>query len=235
MTPDDEAALIAEARRVYGRYATEFVEDLRMCPWAARSRAEGHTEERYLLCEQPDDGAALEAIDAFAKDRRIEVGLVIFPRLSLGRPEFERWVARLRELDTARCRPERPEMALAAFHPDAEPNAETPYRLVPFIRRSPDPLIQCVRSSILDDLRKEEHGTNYVDPKGKDLLALFRSLQEKRPPLHERVAEMNRETLLGLGIERARALLDDILADRDRSYARFGVAARASSGPRPAT
>lgn len=234
VTPDDEA-LIEEARRVYGRYAKEFVEELRMCPWAARSRAEHHTEERYLLGQEPDEEQALAAIDAFAKNPGIEVGLVIFPQLALDRPEFERWVARLRELDTARCRPARPEMALAAFHPDAEANTETPYRLVPFIRRSPDPLVQCVRTSILDDLRKEDRGTNYVDPKGADLLALFKTLQEKRPPLHERVAEMNRDTLLGLGIERARALLDDILRDRDRSYARFGVPARAPKLGGPAT
>lgn len=231
----EEEALTAEARRVYGRYATEFVEGLRMCPWAARSRAEGHTVEHYLLCERPDEEATLAAIDAIARDRNIEVGLVVFPRLSLERPDFERWVARMRELDTARCRPARPEMALAAFHPDAEPHTETPYRLVPFIRRAPDPVIQCVRISILDELRKEEHGTNYVDPKGKDLMALWKQMQLKRPPLHERVAEVNRETLLDVGLDKAVALLDDILLDRDRSYARFGVPPRMPHLHRAAT
>ncbi len=222
----DESALLAEARRVYGRYATEFVEGLKMCPWAARSRADGHTVEHYLLGEAPDEQAALAAIRAISDDPNVEVGLVIFPTARLDRPHFERWVAHLRELDKARCRPERPAMALAAFHPDAEPHTDTPYRLVPFIRRAPDPLIQCVRVSVLDALRRDEHGTNYVDPKGQDLMALFRSLQNRKAPLHERVAETNRDTLLEFGIARATALLDEILADRDRSYARLGVPPR---------
>jgi hypothetical protein len=218
--------LVAEARRVYGRYATEFIETLRLCPWAERARKEAHTEERYLTVDEPDDGATLEAIASLAADPAIEVGLVIFPKLMLGRAEFERWVGRIREQDVARARPARASFAMAAFHPDAEPHTETPYRLVPFIRRSPDPLIQCIRVSILDAMRKEEHGTNYVDPKGKDLMELFRSLQNKKPPLHERVAETNHETLEAHGIERARALLDDILADRDASYGALGVPAR---------
>lgn len=219
---------LEEARAVYRRYAVEFVEGLRMCPWAERSRADGHTREHYGFASGADEAEreALDALQDLGDDESIEVGLVIFPRLSLDRADFERLVASIRERDVARNRPARAPMALAAFHPDATPNAETAYRLVPFIRRSPDPLIQCVRVSILDDLRKGDRGTNYLDPTGQDLLALFRSLQEKKPPLHERVAEMNRETLLKHGLDRAEALLDAILADRDARYARFGVPPR---------
>ena len=45
---------------------------------------------------------------------------------------------------------------------------------------------QCHRQGIGAgrETRKEEHGTNYIDPKGQDLMELFRSLQNKKPPLH---------------------------------------------------
>lgn len=222
----DRAKLEDEARYVYERYTREFVEGLGMCPWAARARAEGHVVERYLLDPEADESAALDVIAAFGADPDVEVGLVIFPQVMLDRADFERFVARLRELDVARHRPSRAPLALAAFHPDAEANTETPYRLVPFIRRTPDPTIQCVRVDVLDALRKEERGTNYVDPKGKDLATLMKLLKDRRPPLHERVAEMNRETLLAHGLDAARRLLDDILADRDLRYERLGVPPR---------
>lgn len=225
-TPDEDARFKAEAARVYGRYATEFIEALRLCPWAERSRAEGHTEERYLTGSEPDDAATLEAIGALAATDSVEVGLVIFPELALERADFERWVSRIREADVARARPGRAPFAIAAFHPDAEPRTDTPYRLVPFIRRAPDPLIQCIRVSILDAMRKGEHGTNYVDPNGKDLMEVWKALQNRKPPLHERVAETNLETLTEFGVEHARAMLDEILDDRDRSYAPFGVPPR---------
>lgn len=226
---DQDEAFIAEARAVYGRYAREFVESLRMCPWAERSRLDGHTAEHYLLDERLDDDAmeaTLDRLRAIGDDENVEVGLILFPRLAVDRVEFDRFVSQVRERDVARHRPTRAPMALAPFHPDATPNTETAYRLVPFIRRSPDPLIQCVRVSLLDELRKGDRGTNYLDPQGKDLLALFRSLQEKKPPLHERVAEMNLESLREFGIAEAEALLDEILADRDARYARFGVPPR---------
>lgn len=214
---------------MYGRYATEFIEAHRLCPWAERARAEGHTEERYLTFEAPDEAAmeaTLAAIDAMAKNPEVEVGLVIFPRLALARPDYERWVSRVRELDVARAKPGRAPFAMAAFHPDAEPHIDTAYRLVPFIRRAPDPLIQCIRVSILDAMRKEEHGTNYIDPKGQDLMALFKAMQNRKPPLHERVAETNLETLTALGLDRAGAQLDEILRDRDAAYAALGVPPR---------
>ena len=221
--------LIAEARAVYVRYAREFVEGWRMCPWAERSRAEGHTVEHYLLDDVADEQAlenALDRLHTIGEDPNIEVGLIIFPRLRVDRPEFDRFVASLRERDVTRYRPSRAPMALAAFHPVAVASTETPYRLVPFIRRSPDPLIQCVRVAILDGLRKGDRGTNYLDPQGKDLLALFRTLQEQKPPLHERVAEMSLVTMFERGVAEAVALLDDILAERDARYARFGVPPR---------
>jgi len=226
-----EAELIENARAVYRRYATEFVEGMRMCPWAERARTDGHTVEHYLLADSIEGAmeATLDRLKAIGDDENIEVGLIIFPTLVAERVDFDRFVASVRERDVARHRPERAPMALAPFHPDASPNPETPYRLVPFIRRSPDPLIQCVRVSLLDDLRKGDRGSSYLDPHGKDLLALFRELQTKKPPLHERVAEMNHETLLEHGVERAEALLDAILEDRNARYAKFGISPRARS------
>jgi len=209
----EDVELVREATRIYLRYATEFVEALGLCPWATQAREEGHTRVEVVLGDVPDAHAVL---DAFSADTGVAVGLLVFPRLGhLSRPEFERRVAALREADQNRHGS--PPMALAAFHPDARADLGTPARLVPFIRRSPDPTIQCVRIAALADVRRPfDAGTDYVDPSTVDL-AEFLSRPVKKP-LHERVAHANLQTIERVGVEEAERILAAIFADRDATY-----------------
>lgn len=219
--PEEELleAYEREARRVYLRYAIEFVEGLNLCPWAISARENERSRVEVLAKSEPSPEDALPYVERISADESLEVGLLVFPRLSLNRREFERFVARLRDLDSARYGIDGPAMAMAAFHPEAEPRFGNAYQLVPFIRRSPDPTIQLIRRTTLDSVRKKGgEGTAWIDLSKISVDELLKSKAKAKPPLHERIAENNREILLELGIERAEELLREIHEDRDRSY-----------------
>jgi hypothetical protein len=209
--------LEAEALRLYRRYEREIVQGLGLCPWAVRARREGHVAERVLLCAEPDVPATVAAVGALGADPKVHIGLLLFPRLVLARHTFQRFVSHVRD---EAARQGDLTMAVAAFHPDAEPDPTTPERLVPFLRRTPDPTIQLVRTSVLDQVRgSQPHGTGYFDPATIDLGALMDAKPEV--PLHQRVAEANLARVREVGIEHVCALADDIRRDRDRTYAQL--------------
>ena len=203
-----------EAIRLYGRYEVEVIEAFTLCPWAERSRREGHTRQLVLL-GAPVMETALAAIDELAGDSSVEVGFLLFPTCTLPRVEFERLVSGLREADQQRGAV----FMAAAFHPDAQPDTSDPYRLVPFIRRSPDPTVQLIRRSVLESVRRPgDGGTGYVDPASiTDLVAFFQN--PPKPPLHERVAQANLEQVERVGTEPIEDILRDITDDRTRAYA----------------
>ena len=212
-----DARWVEEALVVYRRYATEVVEGLKLCPWALPARKAGRVREKVLLLESPDVHAAAAAAAAVARDESIDIGLLIFPKLELSRQDFERFVARIREVDTAFHAPASAPMAMAAFHPDAEPNLESAERLTPFLRCTPDPTIQLVRTTALDSVRSnDEHGSALVDLSTIDL-ATFLATPPKAP-MHERIAETNLATVRAKGVDEVRALLRDIRDERNRRY-----------------
>ena len=205
--------LAREAIRLYARYELEVVEAFSLCPWAERSRREGHT--RQLVLEgAPMVETALAAIDVLAIDTNVEVGFLLFPTCTLSRVEFERFVSALRDIDQQRGAT----FAAAAFHPDARADVSDAYRLVPFIRRSPDPTIQLIRRTVLESVRRPgDGGTGYIDPSSITDLAAFFKNPPKRP-LHERVAQANLDQVARVGVDPIEAILDDIAADRERAY-----------------
>lgn len=210
----ETSPLAREAIRVYGRYEVEVVEAYTLCPWAERSRREGHT--RQLVLDEPlDADRVLAAIDVLAADQRVEVGFLLFPCCTLPRVAFERFVSGVRDRDQQRGAA----FAAAAFHPDAAADLSDPYRLVPFIRRSPDPTIQLIRRSVLESVRRPgDGGTGYIDPSSiTDLVAFFKN--PPKPPLHERVAQANLEQVERVGVAAVEHVLADIQADRARAYA----------------
>jgi hypothetical protein len=220
----DLRALEREALRVYERYATEVVEALGFCPWAQRAREEGRVRPLVLTVQAPEPAAALEALAGLEASESVEIGLLIFPRMPLDRRAFARFVAELREADTARHDGRRPPFALADFHPEVAADTRSPERLVPFIRRSPDPTVQAVRHSALSSVRlSDDSGTRFVDPSRLLDGPLETLLQLPGEPLSRRVARANLRTVEGLGVARVRALTDAIIADRDRSYGRLGL------------
>lgn len=222
MTTND-AALERECLRVYRRYAVEIVEALGFCPYAERSRLEGHTRELVFFCRELAIPPVLAAVDAIAEDEHVEIGLLIFPRIHETRLGFARFVESLRA--THQRSPRGLVMAMEGFHPEAEPDMRASERLVPFIRRTPDPTVQLVRHSVLERVRRSSpSGTSFFDPARMSLDA---ALHASTPtPLHERIAATNYHTIERLGVPAVRSILDDILRDRDESYAAVGEPAR---------
>lgn len=218
-----DRALEREALRVYRRYVVEIVERFGLCPWAERARIDRRTHERILLEDDPDRlEQSLEQIRNWGDDPSCEVGLLIYPRLMLDRFSFERYVGRLREKDASRHPAGAPApFAMATFHPDAPPDTASGERLIPFLRRTPDPTIQLVRFELLEQLKaRRPQGTEFLDLGKLNLMALESAQPELG--LRERIAQQNLATVEGHGLSRFNALLDEIVRDRAESYARLG-------------
>lgn len=228
-TDDTHAALDRAARLVYARYQHEIVEAMDFCPYAQRARLDGAVRVTVCAERDPTHASVLAIADELAADEQIEIGLVLFPRVALGRTDWHRFVAELHDLDAKTPRPLSKQFAAAAFHPDAEPDLGSPARLVSYIRRTPDPTIQLVRHSVLVRMRSRDPAeTKYVPP--DQLEAYVRSLaartEEERLPLAERIARANLQTVRTRGVDEITAILDDILRERDERYGALGIAPR---------
>jgi hypothetical protein len=231
-TGDDDERLRREALRVYERYAVEVVEAFQLCPWARRARLDGHVRTHVLLDPTPAVERILDQLDEIFRDPRIEIGLVILPRLDWERQPFRRFVEEVRAGHAARHLAARasgpPPLAMAAFHPRAPIDLGSAARLVTFLRRTPDPTIQIVRQSALAAVRgSETSGAVYAPRAVLDLVARgalgpLEAFAAEPLPMADRVAESNLATVQREGAERIQAILDDIRADRDRAYAALG-------------
>lgn len=196
------------------RFLVEIVERFDFCPFARGARKSNAIARRVLLDASVEE--AIAATEALAGQPTVEIGLLIFPRLAIGPEPFDRFVQRVRDADQTRA------FAMAAFHPDAPYSTENPARLVMLLRRTPDPTIQLVRFSVLQAVKGKD------PPSGKVLmqwnaktLADLMSRREAQPrPLSERIADANFATVAREGAARIEALLAEIRADRDASYAR---------------
>lgn len=221
----DLERLEREALRVYGRFEIEIVEGLGFCPWAEEARLGGHVRPSVLLSEDPSPDEVTDRVLSLSADAEVAIGLIIFPRLGLDRSPFSRFVGRVREAYEARTGRGRGEVAMADFHPNAQADTSAAERLVPFVRRSPDPTIQVVRMSALEKVRMSDtQGTSFVDPAEIDLEALARSgPPAAAPPLHQRIARNNLKTLQRRGLAEVNATIEAIHADRHSSYAALGL------------
>ena len=218
-TPDasGDEALRRECLRLYRRYAVEIVEAFGFCPYAERCRLEGGTREVVLTTPELDLELALETAEALARDERVEIGLVLWPRVRTGRRGLSTFVEAVRAAHQRR--PGGLVMAMEGFHPDAEADLGAPERLVPFVRRTPDPTIQLVRHAVLERVRRgSPQGTAFFDPRTMPL----EDLETPSRPLHERIAEANLATVRREGVAGVEERLLDIFRDRDRTYAALG-------------
>ena len=215
-----ESALRNEALRVYRRYMLEVVEGFTLCPWAAAARREGHVFEAVILAEnQADPRQSLTLLASLEGQPETDIALFIYPDLELDRLDFESFVRRVRERDAARHEVGTIPFAMAAFHPDARPDPSEPERLIPFLRRTPDPTIQVVRRTALDRVRgSAPEGTSFFDLSNLKTLPL----PQKEPvSLRQRIARANLDTALEAGVDTLEALFQDIRRDRNESYARI--------------
>lgn len=226
-TGPDPERLTAEARRLFLRYAQEVVERFGLCPWAATARTDGRLRVEIVRGGMPSVAAALAGVDVVERDAGTDVGILVFPELALDRVPFQHFAAALRQADAERKARGDTVLAMADFHPNAEPDLGSPDRLVAFVRRTPDPVIQLVRRSALAAVRlTEDAGTRFVEP-GAFWSHGGAPVTSPPEPVSDRVARANLRTVERVGVGAVRAVLDDIARDRDRSYAALGLNAPA--------
>ena len=189
------------------RYLSEFVEALRMCPYAKACRESGKLHRRVLRSREAALPAVRE-IEALPEDD-VEVALLIFPEEPASGPDsarsFEAFCVDVREATVAAHGGD-PPFYCVAFHPDMPRDLLDANRAVRFVRRSPDPTLQLVRASVLHAVREDRQGgSRYVDTRNlslEDALALVSPLS-----LAERIAQANLATLHREGPDRIEALL----------------------------
>jgi len=216
---DDDRALENEAIRLFRRYQLEIVEGLKLCPWAERTRTERRLGEIVVHARSLDVEPALAAITALAELPAVEIGIVLFPRLTTTAPDFERFVSRLAAADADRRPIGTTPFAMAAFHPDPAADLTDAERLIPFLRRTPDPTIQLVRRDALDRVREGfNEGTQFIDITVLSTLDLTR---DDTLPLRERIARANLRTVKKVGVDEVETRLRAIAKDRAETYARL--------------
>jgi hypothetical protein len=194
MSADVAAAALARN----DRYLVEIVEHFELCPYARRCRETGGLERRVLLQTAPDAALLRDALAELCGPAfdHVEVALLILPQLAVTPSGLERFASQLREVAASVATPA--VYHLVAFHPEGPADATGPHRLVPFLRRSPDPTIQLVRASLLDRVRGPDlEDTIYLDPATVDPVRL----DPPRKSVSTRIAEANLETVRRVGLE----------------------------------
>lgn len=201
---------IAEVRRLLDRYIVEVVEAYDLCPWARAARTGDEVGVEVLWGQPALEDWLAAAARAFARPR-VRIGMLVAPELAATPAELHAMRDRITAV--------RPGIGIAEFHPDAAIDLGSPARLVPFLRRSPDPLLQLVPLALLDSVRAAPPA---VDRSGQAQI-LGGLAAAPRGDVADSIAAANHARV---GAERAavEAVLDDIAADRRRSYAQAGIA-----------
>jgi hypothetical protein len=218
---------IHEAERLYRRYQLEIVESCGLCPWAERARVSGKFRIRVLLQADPraTEGAT-RVIDELMADPRAEVAVLVYPRLRLERLAFERFVAEVRDVDAKRHPLGAIPYVFAAFHPLASPDSSDAERMIPFLRRTPDPTIQLLRSDVLEKVRSSTpQGTQFVDIRAIERLDA--DPKEPAVSLRQRIARTNLATVERIGVQEVSGRMDAIVQDRVGTYRELENAAAA--------
>lgn len=233
--PNEDCPSAAVVHRIHDRYLTEVVEALGLCPFARRSRELGRV---YRPLVRTTDAPSkirdvLEVIHtAIATQRDVEIVLVTFVDRHghFASPlEFESFVARIRD---AYSQSGREPFFMVAFHPRlgewSLPSSRPPLTrdsLVSVIRRSPDPVIQCVRASVLERARAQaqrnarEKLLESVGGKDPQLRALIAQSVQTDSELSAEIARNNFAAVgAGEGRQELERVLEQIFQDRRQSY-----------------
>jgi hypothetical protein len=197
------ARFAAEVHRVHRRYAGEVVAANRLCPFLRDIDTGFGAFVAVLDPGEPDVEAAVEAVHA-ADNPVIHI---VFPLVRPAPSLFERFAARVGQ---ALKKALRDPPVMATFHPDLVGDAADPHRLIGLLRRAPDPFIQLIPEGM------HEGGTVFAPLPSPGALL---ELAAEPPPADP--AEANFAKLKDGRIEPLLALIAEIRADRDRSYAPF--------------
>ncbi|MBX7080251.1 MAG: hypothetical protein K1X88_13735 [Nannocystaceae bacterium] len=233
---------VAIVHAIHDRYLVEVVEQLGLCPFARRSRELGRVH-RPIFRVAPDFdparvGAAVAELAAAHPDAEIVLPTFLLPpghRFE----DAERFAAIVADVRAGYERHGGRTFFMVAFHPGFAPatgphRRETPEALVPLLRRSPDPVIQCVDGGVLERARataQQRAMTRLRERFAHDpgMLALLERSIQTDSELSAEIARTNFEQVgTGSGRAELERRIADILADRDRRYA----ACRGGGDPR---
>lgn len=200
----------AAVHRILDRYLIEVVERFDLCPWARSARINGEVAVGIVWGSAPPLASWIEMARELLARPTTRVAMVVAPELSI------EW-GELHDL--------RNEVAaaiaiagVAEFHPVARLDLATPARLVPFLRRSPDPLLQLVPLALLQSVR----GDSPAVDRAQQVQLLNGTAEGPKPDFADQIASANHATVT----EHQAAItsvLDAIAADRAATYAAAGI------------
>jgi hypothetical protein len=200
---------LAEVHRLLERYLVEVVEAYELCPWARGARLGGELAVD-VLWGAPALPAWIAAAERLLARPATRVAMVVAPELAAAPAELRG----LRDAVAAAV----PTAGIAEFHPDAALDSQTPARLIPFLRRAPDPLLQLVPLALLDAVRAR--------PPAADLAHQAQILGGHAPlprgDVADRIAATNHARVTRDAATLS-ALFDELAADRRRGYAQVGI------------
>ena len=193
---------------MFERYLVEVVEKYDFCPWARGARDKGEMAVEVVWGTPTVEAWVTAAAELLGRPG-IVVAMVIAPELSITASELHG----VRGEVAARIAT----AGVAEFHPLATLDLVTPARLVPFVRRSPDPLLQLVPLALLDSVRATSPAL-----RAKQAQILSGRAAPPRPDAAARIAAANHATVSAAHAEIERTL-DAIAADRAETYAALGI------------
>lgn len=206
------AAIEARALAANDRYVLDLLEKENFCPYARAGRERGRTERRVHFADT-DSLAPIADIFADAVPRDVEVLQVIFPLVPVEPQAFSRFVNDV--TDALNQTQPRPVFASAALHPHLPYRRETPAGLISLFRRAPDPTLQWVRLSTLDNIyRGRKGGTSFVDL--NNVAAILEATNKR--DLYEEIALANQSTAERLGIDWLDAHLAALANETQAAY-----------------
>jgi hypothetical protein len=204
-----DAAKSSEVRRILRRYLVEVVEEYDLCPWARRAREDGELAIAIVWSTPSVAAFVAAATDALAEPGT-RVAMIVAPELVCTPAELRA----IRDAVAARM----PDAGIADFHPRGAIDLSTPARAVPFLRRSPDPLLQLVPLALLESVRRAPPPPSRAE-QAKILAGVA---QPPRLDAADAITHANHATALAhrAAIE---AALDAIAVDRDAGYELVGI------------
>lgn len=200
-------ALRREALRLHARYHSELIERFSVCPWARAARVEGRARAHvvtHVFCSAKELAPVLAG---WADDHSINVAFLIAPRFTGGPDSFAAWARSIGAQQDG-------VFLTAPFYPFAAESAGS----IQFLRQTPDPTVQLVRRSRLEEIRAQD------PPHYRDIFDIdLETLNGTKAPqsVAASVVSHNERMLEREGRAEIQRILDDIRRDRERSYARL--------------
>lgn len=211
----------AAVHHLLGRYLVEVVEEWGLCPWAQKARLRGEVKVAVAWGSSCEAEVACQLARRCLEDPAARVVMLVFPELVGGASALEP----LRDEVALLV----PDAGVAAFGPhgahgapdllDLDLALSSPARLVPLLRRSPDPMLQLVPFSLLDELRAQPPPAEL----GQQARVLAGLVAPPPPSLVDGIALRNHAAISPDRGARLLATLEELARDRAERYAAAGI------------